>query len=206
MRKFFVVIILIIYTYLPCVWANTKFNTYTEGVFKIAIPSNFTKLTGKLLDEFKEIMIKGGQELARVSKTADPNEINEQQFCFFSVFHNPTGKLLVVLTGYHNSVIMDRDEMYKINAQRIAWGIKSGRLSSSSKGVSKLIIDNIPCLLMDIEAIGGARMLTYLFFVPEYPKHSFVIDIICENSSCYEENKNVIATIVNSIKIIRKEY
>jgi len=207
MKRFLTFAVLIGCMYSVALWAGSEGmdKTYNDGLFQITLPSDFARVTGSLLDELKRTMLGGARELATASKTADPKEISEKWLSFLSAFQNPSRKLLVILMAAGpETVPMDREEMYKTNTQRITWGKESKRLSKNSKGVSRLMIDNIPCLLMDIETIGGARMLTYSFFLSKYPKHSFQVAISCDDRTCYEKNENDIATIVKSIKIKTK--
>ena len=89
-------------------------------------------------------------------------------------------------------------------AEKIRWGIDSGRLRKSSKGVSKLSIDGVPCLLQDIETQAGGRMQTYLFFLPEAPKATFQFAIICDDNATWDANVRDIEAFIKSLKITRR--
>ena len=206
MKKLFALTVLVICMCFVGVLANAEelYVTYTEGIFQVKIPLNYTKVTGSLLDELKKMMLEGERELADESKTAESSGIDEEWLSFFSVFRNPSRNLMIELMGAGQEPNVDRDEMCKTNTQRITWGIESGRLSKRSKGVSKTMIDNVPCLLMDIETINGARLLTYSFFAPKYPQYSFQDAISCDDLTCYENNKNDIEAIIKSIKVTKK--
>ena len=109
--------------------------------------------------------------------------------------------MLFVLLGDKSPVDMNRDEMFKTNSERIRWGKNSGQLSSDSKGVSKLDIDGIPSLLMDIVSPKGERLQTYTFFVPNHPKHSFAITFKTPKG----QYQATIDGILGSLKIARAD-
>lgn len=181
--------------------SKKTYKTFKEGIFQVSMPSHFTKVTGRKLKEFRSQYMNGGQELAEASKSADPKVLDKISLSFFSAYDTSQGKVSIFFAGIQTPVVMNRDEMYKTNAERIEWGINSGRLSKNSKGVTKLTIDHVPSLFMDIETIGGGRLLTYLFFVSENPKYSFQIGIVC-NKGHYGKNEGIIKSIVNSVKIM----
>lgn len=178
--------------------------SYTEGIFKLILAASWTPMPPPMLDEMKKSMISGGQELARASKSANPNDISDQAIPFVSGFHLQDGsrRLLLILFGISSSVVANREELYKANQDRAKWGIDTGRLKNTSKGVSKLDIDGIPCLLQDIET-GEGRMQQYSFFIPEYPRMVYQLSIIADDLTTYNKHLDDIAAIINSLKIIR---
>jgi coenzyme F420-reducing hydrogenase beta subunit len=98
---------------------------------------------------------------------------------------------------------MDRDEMYKTNQERVRWGVDTGRLKKTSKGVSKLAVDGVPCLLQDIETREGGLLQMYSFFVPEYPRMGYSVQIMCDDTSTYNKHAKDLASIINSITVVR---
>jgi len=199
-------ILLVTFTYVATSMLNgVSFGaTFREGVFEVNLPSSFARVSKPKLDELRTTMMGGVRELTEASKLADPRDISEKGLSFLSAFQNQNGKLLLVLMGMQSPVVMDRDEMYGTNSERIKWGIDSGRLRKTSKGVSKLSLDGTPCLLQDIETQGGGRMQTYLFFLPEAPKGTFQFAIICDDNATCNANARDIEAIIKSLKVIRK--
>jgi len=187
--------------------ANAKFQnealekTCTEGIFTFKVPSNLTKIQGARSESLKSQMMQGGRELAKESGTADPNLFTESSLTFFSAYESAGGDLLFVLMGDKLPIEVNRDEMFNTNSERILWGKNSGQLSSESKGVSKLDIDGIPSLLMDIVSPNRERMQTYTFFVPDHPKHSFAIAF----KSSDGKHQATIDGILGSLTIARAE-
>jgi hypothetical protein len=177
---------------------------FREGVFEIILPYSFSRVSAGKLDELRRTMMGGVRELAEASKLADPRDISEKGLSFLSAFQNQDEKLLMVLMGMQSPVVMEREEMYKTNGDRIKWGIDSGRLQKTSKGVSKLSLDGVPCLLQDIESQEGGRMQTYLFFIPEAPKATFQFAIIYDDMATWRASAGDMETFVKSLKIIRK--
>lgn len=178
--------------------------TFREGVFEVNLPSSFDRVSSPKLNELRRTMMGGVRELAEASKLADPRDISQKGLAFLSAFQTQDGKLLLVFMGMQSPVVMDRDEMYRANSERIRWGIDSGRLRKTSKGVSKLSIDGVPCLLQDMEAQGGGRGQTYLFFIPEAPRATFQFAIICDDLATYDAHAQDMEAIIASLKIIRK--
>lgn len=176
-------------------------STFREGVFEVNLPGFFSRVSASKLNEMRRTMMQGVKELADSSKLADPSDISQKGLAFLSAFQNKDGKLLLVFMGMQSPVIMDRDEMYKTNGDKIKWGIDSGRLAKTSKGVSKLSIDGIPCLLQDIENQNGGRMLTYLFFIPKAPRATFQFGIICDDKATYDSYKQDLEAIIASLKL-----
>jgi len=176
---------------------------YTEGIFQVDIPSDFTRVTGSKLEEFRNMWVGGARDLADESGLADPNYLTKIKLSFFSIFQKSNGKLTIAFMGMSVPDTMNLDEMLKTNTDRTRWGIEAGHLSRSSKGVSKLMIDSVSCLLMDIESAAGSRLLTYSFFLPKHPKYSFALGIACDDKATYEKDQNVIVAIVKSIRITR---
>lgn len=179
---------------------------YQEGIFKITLASTWTKMPQHMLDEMRKTMVSGGRELAMASKSADPNDFSHEAISFVSGFQLQDGnrRILLTLLGMASPITMNRDEMYKTNQERVKWGIDTGRLKKTSKGVSKLDVDGVPCLLQDIETNEGALMRMYSFFVPEYPRMTYALQIICDDIPTYTKHANELAPIIKSIKIIRK--
>jgi hypothetical protein len=177
---------------------------FREGIFEVNLPSSFTRVSASKLDELRRTMMGGVRELAEASRLADPRDISAKGLSFLSAFQNQGGKPLLVFIGMQSPVVMDRDDMYKTNSERIKWGIESGRLRSTSKGVSKLRVAGVPCLLQDIEVQEGGRMQTYLFFIPEAPKAAFQFAVICDDLATYHANAQDLEAIVASLKIVRK--
>jgi hypothetical protein len=199
------VMVLVAFTYVATsMLSGVAFGaTFREGVFEVNLPSSLSRVSKSKLDELRRTMMGGVRELAEASKLADPRDISEKGISFLSAFQNQNGKLLIVLMGMQSPVVMDRDEMYRTNSERIKWGIESGRLRKTSKGVSKLSIDGVPCLLQDIETQRGARMQTYLFFLREAPRGTFQFAIICDDDTTCDANARDIEAIIKSLKVIR---
>ena len=183
-----------------------KETTCREGIFQVSLPATWTRLPDQMLDEMKKTMIEGGRELAEASKSADPNDISEKTIPFVSGFQFQTDnrRILLVFAGVSSPIIMDRDVMYKTNDERVKWGIDTGRLKKTSKGVSKLDINDVPCLLQDIETTEGGRMMMYSFFVSEHPKMMYSVQIICDDPNIYDKCANDIASIIKSLKVVRE--
>ncbi|MCX6908363.1 MAG: tetratricopeptide repeat protein [Verrucomicrobia bacterium] len=173
--------------------------TCKEGIFTFKALSNLTKIQGSKAQSLKSQMMQGGRELAEASGSADPNLFTESSLTFFSAYELAGGDLLFILMGDKSPVEMNRDEMFNANSERIRWGKNSNQLSSDSKGVSKLDIDGIPSLLMDIVSPNGERLQTYTFFVPDHPKHSFAITF----KSSKGQHQTMIDGILGSLKIVR---
>ena len=171
----------------------------TEGIFTFQAPSNLTKIQGPRVQSLKSQMIQGGAELAKASGTADPHLFAESSLTFFSAYESAKGDILFILLGDKSPGYMNRDEMFSTNSERIRLGKNSGQLSRDSKGVSKLDIDGIPSLLMDIVSTNGERLQTYTFFVPGYPKHSFAINFKTHKG----EDQATVDGIVGSLTIAR---
>jgi hypothetical protein len=188
------------------IYGLSEERTYQEGIFKMTLPSGWTKMPKQMLDDMKRTMIAGGRELARASRSADPNDFSHEAITFVSGFQLQDGnrRVLLTLVGLASPAIMNREEMYKTNQERVKWGIDTGRLKKTSKGVSKLDIDGVPCLLQDIETKEGGLMQMYSFFVPEYPRISYGVQIICDHMPTYTKHANELGFIIKSIKIVRK--
>ena len=187
----------------PGICAETA---YREGIFQVSLPATWTRMPDQMLDEMRKVMIEGGKELAEASKSADPNDLNEKAIPFVSGFQLQVDnkRILLIFAGVSSPVIMDRDEMYKTNDERVKWGIDTGRLKKTSKGVSKLDINDVPCLLQDIETKEGGRMMMYSFFVSEHPKMTYSVQFICDDPNMYDKYANDIASIIKSLKVVRK--
>lgn len=204
-RHLAVLLLVCVYVLSVPLYGISEDRTYHEGIFKVILPSTWTRMPQQMLDEMKKNMVSGGRELARASKSADPNDISHEAIPFVSGFYLQDGnrRILLTFSGVSSPIIMNRDEMYKTNQERVKWGIDTGRLKKTSKGVSKMDIDGIPCLLQDIELRKG-RMQDYLFFVPEYPRMVYGLSIISDDMATYNKHANDLASIVKSIKIVRK--
>jgi len=179
---------------------KVKQNVNTEGIFQFSIPSTFLKITGNRLKELKSQMIESGKELAESSRSANSKDFTEKDLPFFSAYEPPDRKVTIVFLGQQNSVISDREEMFRANEERIEWGKNSGRLSKNSKGVSRLTIDGFPSLLMDISFKDGERLQTFTVFVSSFPKSLFGVTIQFKAGS-YELYRESIAFLVDSLKI-----
>jgi hypothetical protein len=179
---------------------------HQEGIFQVNISSAWTRMPDEMVEEMRRIMIGGGQELAKASQSANPDDINAQSFPFLSGFQLQSGntRALLVLMGTKAPEKMDRDEMFKTNSERVQWGIDSGRLRKTTKGVSKLDIDSVPGLLQDIETEGGGRAQIFTLFVPEYPDMTYGIQMSCDDTATFEKHADEFAAIIKSIKITRK--
>jgi hypothetical protein len=208
MKNRHLVILLLVCAYLLSVplYAISEDRTYQEELFKVTLPSTWTRMPQQMLEEMKNTMVSGGRELARASKSADPNDISHEAIPFVSGFQLKDGsqRILLTFSGVSSPIIMNRDDMYKTNQERVKWGIDTGRLKTTSNGVSKLDIDGIPCLLQDIETKEGGRLQMYSFFIPEYPRMVYSVQIICDDMSTYNKHANDLASIIKSIKIVRK--
>lgn len=207
MRNRHIAVLLVVFAYLVSVplRGNCEDRTYHEGIFNVTLSSTWTKMPQQMLDEMKRTMVSGGRELARASKSADPKDISHESIPFVSGFQLQDGnkRILLSLSGVSSSVIMNRDEMYKTNQERVKWGTDTGRLQKTSKGVSKLDIDGIPCLLVDIDIREG-RMQDYSFFVPGYPRMVYGLSILCDDMATCNKNASALVAIVKSIRIDRK--
>ena len=183
----------------PAPQETTSEKTHTEGIFTFKAPANLRKIQGPRAESLKSQMIQGGRELAEASGSADPNLFTESSLTFFAAYELGAGDSIFALVGDKLPVEMNRDEMFNTNSKRIQWGRNAGQLSSDSKGVSKLDIDGIPTLLMDIVSPNGERLQTYTFFVPNLPRHSFAITF----KSPKGEDQKTIDDILKSLKIAR---
>lgn len=179
---------------------------YREGIFQVSLSKAWTRMPQGMLDEMKKTMITGGRELATASKSADPNDINQASIPFVSGFQLQDGskRILMPLSGVTSPIAMDIEDMYKTNSERTKWGIDTGRLKKTSKGVSKLTIDGVPCLLMDIETDSGGRMQMYSLFLSEYPKMTYSFQFICDDIAICNKHGAELSSIVKSIKVVRK--
>ncbi len=179
---------------------------YQEGVFQVNISSDWTRMPDEMLSEMREVMIGGGRDLAESSNLADPNDINEKAIPFVSGFQLQRGdkRILLTFSGVDSPVVMDREEMFETNTERVQWGIDTGRLKKTSKGVSKLELDGIPCLLQDIETQQGGRMQMYSFFIPEHPKMLYSVQIICDDKETWDAQAEDLSAIIEAIKVVRK--
>ena len=208
MQNRLIAVLLIVCVYVLSVpfYGIAEDRTYHEGIFQLTLPSTWTKMPQQMIDEMKKAMISGGRELARASKSADPNDVSNETIPFVSGFQLQSGnkRILLTFSGVSLPTITNRDEMYKTNQDRVKWGIDTGRLKKTSKGVSKMDIAAIPCLLQDIETREGGRMLAYSFFVPEYPRMAYGLSIISDDMATYNKHANDLASIIKSIKIVRK--
>ena len=204
-RHLVVLLIVCVYVLLVPLYGISEDRTYHEGIFKVTMLSTWTRMPQQMLDEMKKNMVSGGRELAVASKSADPNDISHEAIPFVSGFQLQDGnrRILLTFSGVSSPIIMNRDEMYKTNQERVKWGIDTGRLKKTSKGVSKMDIDGTPCLLQDIELREG-RMQDYSFFVPEYPRMVHGLSIISDDMATYNKHANDLASIIKSIKIVRK--
>lgn len=179
---------------------------YREGIFQISLSKAWTRMPQTMLDEMTQTMITGGQELAIASKSADPNDINQSTIPFVSGFLLQDGskRILMPLSGVTSPIAMDIDDMYKTNSERVKWGIDTGRLKNTSKGVSKLTIDGVPCLLMDIETDSGGRLQMYSFFLSEYPKMTYSLQFICDDIVICNKHDAELSSIVKAMKVVRE--
>ncbi len=183
-----------------------EYTTYHEGIFQVTLPSTWTRMSDRMLEEAMKVAVAGGRELAEDSKSADPNDLSEKTIRFVSGFQlqSASKRILLTFLGVTSPIIMDREDMYKTNAERVKWGINTGRLRKTSKGVSKLEIDGITCLLQDVETIEGGRLQMYSFFVPEYPKMIYSLQIICDDVATFNRHAKDLSAIVKSIKVVKK--
>lgn len=204
-RHLVVFLLVCVYVLSIPLYGISEDSTYREGIFKVTLPSTWTRMPNQMLDEFKKNMISGGRDLARASKSGDPNDLSHEAITFVSGFQLQDGnrRLLLILSGLSSPIITNRDDMYKTNQERVKWGIDTGRLKKTSKGVSKIEVDGIPCLLQDIELREGC-LQDYSFFVPEYPRMVYGLSIISDDMATYNKHANDLASIIKSIKIVRK--
>lgn len=130
-------------------------------------------------------MSQEASKLAEKSKTAGAEQFTEQNFTMFAAYATVTEDLLIIMYQEQLPVTKDREVMLELNTQRINWGIASGYLSPTSKGVTKLNIDGIPSLLMDVVLPTGERLQTYMFFISKdyYGSMGYVIVIKTKNST-----------------------
>jgi hypothetical protein len=171
--------------------------TYKEGIFILKMPSKFIKISCSRIDVLKKQMLAGSRSLANESGLGDPDAVSVD---FFSAFSTQGESVLIILQGYKSDVVMDYDNMYETNKNKIRWGIDNGKLSRNSKGISKTKIDDIPTLLMDIEFPGGLRQLTYIFYPPTLQENSFSVGIMC-NTGYYSKYQTVLNDFISSIKV-----
>ena len=150
-----------------------------EGVFVFQVPRGLSRIPLADLERLKTGMIASGRELAIMSDSADPELFKKEYLRFFSGYQSANGQVMIIMAGEESPVSMNREEMFRTNEERIDWGKNAGQLSGDSKGVTKLSIDGVPALLMDIVSLEGERLQTYTFFHSSYPKHSFAITIKC---------------------------
>jgi len=135
-----------------------------------------------------------------MSKSADPQLFKEEYLTFFAGYQSPKSRVQIIMVGEKLPVSMNRNEMFRTNTERIEWGKKTGRLFRDSKGVSKLTIDDVPTLLMDVVSQQGERLQTYTFFHSAYPNNSFAINIMGERVE-YEKYSRSIETFINTVKL-----
>ncbi|MEW5911786.1 MAG: hypothetical protein AB1814_04475 [Thermodesulfobacteriota bacterium] len=187
--------------------ARTKGKVYRAGVFRLSLPASWSRMPPDMLQEWKSTMVRSGRELAEASQTADPKEISEKSIPFLSGFQRASKgqRILLVLSGMTSGQRLNRDEMLKTNQERVQWGIKTGRLKPSSRGVSKLTIDGVPCLLQDVETKLGGRMKMYSFFLPQRPKMAYGLVLVSEDKAAFDRHAKEIQAIVKSIKVARQK-
>lgn len=203
-RHLVVFLLVCIYVLSVPLYGISEDSTYYEGIFNVTLPSTWTRMPQQMLNEMKNNMVTGGRELSRASKSGNPNDLSHEAIPFMSGFQLQDGnrRILLIFFGLSSPVDMNRDEMYKTNQERVKWGIDTGRLKKTSKGVSKMDVDGIPCLLQDIELREG-RMQDYSFFVPEYPRMVYGLSIISDDMTIYNKHANDLASIIKSINILR---
>ena len=157
-------------------------------------------MPGVDLEKLKVAMMAAGRELAIMSSSADPQLFREEYLRFFAGYQSANGRVQILMMGEEPPVSMSRDEMFSVNAERIAWGKEAGQLSKDSEGVSTVNIDGVPALLMDVVSPQGERLLTYTFFHASYPKHSFAIAIKCPTAE-YRNYAQRIETFINTAEL-----
>jgi hypothetical protein len=146
----------------------------------------------------------GSRGLAQSSGLADPRDVSEKGMSFFAAFRSANGRLTWVFTGNQIDQPTSIDEMSRTNAERVRWGIDSGQLKRSSRGVSRATIDGVPCLLQDIDHASGARLRTWLCFVPEAPRAHFSVNVICEDAATCEQHWVDVNGVLRDMKIVRQ--
>ncbi|RJX29934.1 MAG: hypothetical protein C4525_13740 [Desulfarculus sp.] len=186
---------------------QAKSAVHRAGIFKLSLPAKWTRMPKAALEEWKKTMVSGGRELAEASQSADPNQFSEKSIPFLAGFMRPAGNkpIRLVFSGMTSPVKLNRQEMYKTNQERVQWGIKTGRLKAASKGMSKLKIDGVPCLLQDVETRLGQRMKVYYFFVPQRPKMAYGMVFLCDAAATFDRYAGEVSAIVKSIKVVRKK-
>lgn len=174
------------------------------GIFRLDLPGSFTPVAGAKLEELRRQMQGGAQRLAESSGLGDPRDVSGKGLSFFAAFSGANGRLTVAFAGNQLAEPTDIDEMDQANRERIRWGIDTGRLRRSSRGVSRVAIDGVPCLLQDIEHASGARLRTWLCFVPEAPKAHFSATIVCDDAPTCARHEADIDGAIRSMKIVRR--
>lgn len=171
-----------------------------EGVFVFEVPRDFSRIPVADLEGLKTAMYAGGRELAIMSNSADPQLFKEEYLTFFAGYQVENRRVQIIMMGEELPVSMERDDMFRTNAERIEWGKKAGQLSKESAGVTRLKIGGVPALLMDIVSLQGERLQTYTFFHSDYPKHSFAISIKVEKRG-YGNHAQSIEALINTVKL-----
>lgn len=197
MKKLSILMLVVLFARMVYSEDRAFVNKYSEGIFTMSISSQFTKITGSRLEAIKKQMWSGGKDLANNSGLGDPDEISID---FFSAFSTQEESVLITLSSYRSDEIMYYDNMYESNKKKTQWGIDNGEIAKNSKGVSKIKIDGIQSLLMDVEFSSGHRLQTYILYPPTLQKYSFSVGIMY-NPGYYPKYQSVINDFIKSIKI-----
>lgn len=173
-----------------------------DDVFNFSLPASVSKLNDAKLLKLMQQMSKEAGKLAEKSKTAGAEQFTDQNFTMFAAYATVMENLLIILYQEQLPVTKDRDAMLELNTRRINWGIAGGYLSPTSKGVTKLNIDGIPSLLMDVVLATGERLQTYTFFIStkDYGSMGYAM-VIKTKSSTQVPYTNLIKHFIDSLRI-----
>lgn len=174
---------------------------YREGIFDLTLSSKWTRLPQEFLHDLKRGAVNAARELAEASKSADPKDVTAPVAAGFKLQDGST-RILLILSYQPSPTPVDREEMYRTNHDRVRWGIDTGRLKATSKGVSRTTIDSIPSLLVDIETENGARLQDYSLFVAAHPRGVHQLSFMSDTAT-FNRHSNELACILESIKIVQ---
>jgi hypothetical protein len=173
--------------------AETTFpkKTYFEGIFRITLPSTYQKMAeGPALDRIKK---KSVEELSSHAGTP--------KLLFFANFRRSlAGDLFIDLKGMQMPQPRDLDQIYNNLVRMLQRKMESGAYLKTSKGISRVTIDGVPCLKEDRETARGRRVITYGFALPEDRSKLFMMDFFGP-SDAFKANETEVEEIIKSLKI-----
>jgi hypothetical protein len=196
-------ILIILWIGIDCAQSNqSEYITHKIGIFTFNLPDFVTKLSDEKLQNLIKQITQEAKKLATQSKTAYANQFEESNLTIFSAYATSNEDLIIMIYKDSEPVKADRNKMIDVNMQRINWGITSGYLSKTSQGITKLTVDMINCLLMDVNFQTGERLQTYTFFISEkiYGSMEYAIVIKTKNSTQFPYT-DVIRYFINSLQI-----